>query len=168
MWKASMKRSSLLNTHVSSRVYSGHPVNAMWRELAWSSHCWSFVFPVFTFFFLINFSVLCKGSSFPFREHVGTICKICSFVRIHKGPETEAINQNFKTENVKVKDFAMSTNKKTLYNLYRKQTFTFLSFVQFGFIYMTEFATHVIVHIPYIWLYLIYVYNTIYYKYSYF
>ena len=60
-----------------------------------------------------------------------------------------------------------STNVTKLYNLYRKQTFTFLNFVQFGFIYMAEFATHVIVHIPYISVCLMYVCNTMYYKCSY-
>lgn len=47
------------------------------------------------FFPQINFSVLCKGSSFPVRKYVGTVC----ILRIHKGPKIEAINQKlFKRE----------------------------------------------------------------------
>lgn len=104
---------------------------------------------IFLFIFQINFSAVFKGSSFPFRKDVGRVCKICSFVRIHNRPETETMNQNFSTEKVKVNDFVISTNRKKLYNLYRKQTFPFLSFVEFVFC-MVEFDTHVIVHIPHI------------------
>lgn len=83
---------------------------------------------IFIFIFQINFSAVCKGSSFPFKEDVGRMCKICSFVRIQKRPETETMNQNFSTKIVKVNDFGISTNKEKLYNLYRKQNISISKF----------------------------------------
>lgn len=83
----------IVNTSVSGWMYRDHPIKARWGELAWPCHC-SFSFHDFPP--QINFSIFYKWSTFPFWEHVRTICKFCSFMNIHKGLslETQTINQN--------------------------------------------------------------------------